>query len=177
MVPTQEKTLVNRDCFRTIACDATADGDSRVSVELHHEKNCGMLGNHGQPKGGTALTAKKVLHVDDDELTLRTVARHLKASGFTVFSTTSPFIAPIIQAERPDVIVMDIDMPLLSGDRIVSIIRGNDFSTLPVIYFSGKPDHILAALAAKTQPATFMSKDKGLPALVQKIMESTTGGC
>jgi DNA-binding response OmpR family regulator len=115
----------------------------------------------------------KVLHVDDDELTLRTVARHLEAAGFKVFSTSTPFIAPIIQAERPDVIVMDVDMPLLSGDRIISIIRGNEFSTLPVIYFSGKPDHILAAVAAKTQPATFTSKEKGLPALVQKIRAYT----
>ena len=119
------------------------------------------------------MPAKKVLHVDDDEPTLRTVARHLEAAGFTVFSTTSPFIAPIIQKERPDVIVMDVDMPLLSGDRIVSIIRGNEFSTLPVIFFSSKPDHILAALAAKTQPASFTSKNKGLPALVQKIRQFT----
>lgn len=119
------------------------------------------------------MTATRVLHVDDDESTLRTVARHLEASGFKVFSTTSPFIAPIIKSEQPDVIVMDIDMPLLSGDRIVSIIRGNDFSTLPVIYFSGKPEHLLAAMAAKSQPALFTTKDKGLPALVQKIREST----
>ena len=118
-------------------------------------------------------TGKKVLHVDDDEPTLRTVARHLEAAGFKVVSTSSPFIAPIIKAERPDVIVMDVDMPLLSGDRIMSIIRGNEFSTLPVIYFSSKPDHILADLASKTQPASFISKNKGLPALVQKIRQVT----
>lgn len=120
------------------------------------------------------MQATKVLHVDDDEATLRTVARHLEANGFKVFSTTSPFIAPIIQAERPDVIVMDIDMPLLSGDRIVSIIRGNEFSTLPVIYFSGKPERILAAIAAKTSPASFTQKEKGLPALVRKIIDATS---
>ena len=120
------------------------------------------------------MPAKKVLHVDDDEPTLRLVARYLKDFGFTVYSTTSPFIAPIIKAERPDVIIMDVDMPLLSGDRIVSIIRGNDFSTLPVIYFSSKPEHTLAAMVAKTRPATFIQKDKGLPALVQKINESTS---
>lgn len=119
------------------------------------------------------MTAKKVLHVDDDELTLQTVARHLRACGFTVFSTTSPFIAPIIKAEQPDVVVMDIDMPLLSGDRMVSILRKNDFSSLPVIYFSSKPDHILAAMAAKTMPASFSSKQNGLPALVEKIRDAT----
>jgi len=119
------------------------------------------------------VSRKKVLHVDDDEPTLRTVARHLTAAGFTVFSTTSPFIAPIITAERPDVIVMDIDMPLLAGDRIVSIIRGNEFSTLPVIFFSSKSEHILASMAAKSFPATYTAKDKGLPALVLKIREVT----
>jgi hypothetical protein len=62
---------------------------------------------------------------------------------------------------------------LLSGDRIISIIRSNEFSTLPVIYFSSKPDHILAALASKSQPASFTSKSKGLPALVQKIRQYT----
>jgi len=125
--------------------------------------------------GGIVTKAEiKVLHVDDDEPTLRMVARHLEASGFTVFSTTSPFIAPIIHRERPDVIVMDVDMPMLSGDRIVSIIRGNDFSTLPVIFFSSKPDHILAGLASKVQPASYVSKNNGLPALVQKIIRSTS---
>jgi DNA-binding response OmpR family regulator len=121
---------------------------------------------------------KKVLHVDDDEPTLRTVARHLTAAGFTVISTTSPFIAPIIAAEAPDVIVMDVDMPLLAGDKIVSIIRGNEFSTLPVIYFSSKPESALAAMAVKSRPATYSTKDNGLPALVIKIREMTspTGG-
>ena len=116
----------------------------------------------------------KVLHVDDDELTLRTVARFLEDAGFSVTSTTSPFIAPIIHRVKPDVIVMDIDMPLLSGDRIVSIIRGNDFSTIPVVYFSGKSAQELAALAAKTDCASYIRKADGLPALVQKIASLCT---
>lgn len=120
------------------------------------------------------MAIRKVLHVDDDELTLRTVARFLEGAGFAVTSTTSPFIAPIIHTVQPDVIVMDIDMPLLTGDRIISIIRGNELSTLPVIYFSGKPASELAAFAAKTQPAVYLRKDEGLPALVKKIMTLET---
>ena len=115
------------------------------------------------------MTIKKVLHVDDDERTLRVVARFLEGAGFEVVSTTNPFIAMIIKNERPDIIVMDVDMPLLPGDRIVSIIRGNNLSTLPVVYFSGRPARELAALAAKTQPAAYTQKEGGLPALVEKI--------
>lgn len=120
------------------------------------------------------MASAKVLHVDDDERTLRTVARFLEGAGFTVISTTSPFIAPIIHKERPQVIVMDIDMPLLSGDKIVSIIRGNEFSTLPVVYFSGKPSNELAAFSAKTQPAAHVQKGQGLQALADKIRSYTT---
>ena len=118
-----------------------------------------------------AMKTKKVLHVDDDEPSLRTVGRHLEVSGFDVVSTSSPFIAPIIQKERPDIIVMDVEMPLLSGDKIVSIIRCNEFSTIPVIYFSCKPVQLLSTLAAKSQPAAYISKKQGLPALVKKIRQ------
>jgi DNA-binding response OmpR family regulator len=102
------------------------------------------------------------------------VARYLEGAGFTVISTTSPFIAPIIHKERPQVLVIDIDMPLLSGDRIVSIIRGNEFSTLPVVYFSSKPSTELACFAAKTMPASHVHKDQGLPALAEKLRAYTT---
>jgi CheY-like chemotaxis protein len=123
---------------------------------------------------GSAMATPKILHVDDDERVLRTVARFLEGAGFTVISTTSPFIAPLIYKERPQVLVMDIDMPLLSGDKIVSIIRGNEFSTLPVVYFSGKSPTELAAFAAKTQPASHVQKDQGLPALVEKLRAYTS---
>ncbi len=65
--------------------------------------------------------------------------------------------------------VLHVEMPLLSGDKIVSIIRGNDFSTLPVIYFSGRPSRELAAFAARTQPADYSTKGDGLHVLVEKI--------
>lgn len=120
------------------------------------------------------MAAVKILHVDDDETTLRTVARFLEGLGFKVISTTSPFIAPIIQKERPQVLVMDIEMPLLGGDKLVSIIRGNEFSTLPVVYFSCKPSSELAVLAEKTQPATYVQKGQGLPALAEKIKSLKT---
>lgn len=115
------------------------------------------------------MSGSKILHVDDEEQVLRTVARYLTGNGYTVISTTSPFIAPIIQSEKPDLIVMDVLMPLLSGDRIISIIRGQDYSAVPVIFFSGMPASELAAFAAKTHPAAYVCKNQGLPALVEKI--------
>lgn len=120
-------------------------------------------------KATPARSGRKVLHVDDDERILRTVARFLEGAGFVVVSTSSPFIAPIIKQEQPDVIVMDIDMPLLTGDKIVSILRANEFSKLPVIYFSGKPERELEILSARTSQASYVHKNQGLQVLAAKI--------
>lgn len=117
------------------------------------------------------MTEIRVLHVDDDEPTLRAVARLLQGAGFAVVSTTSPFIAPLIKNEKPDVILMDVDMPLLTGDRIMSIIRGNEFSTLPVIFFSSKPREQLTSIAARCLPADYVQKSDGISALAKKITE------
>lgn len=117
----------------------------------------------------------KILHVDDDEVVLRTVARFLNGSGCTVHSTTTPFIAPIIQQEKPDIIVIDVDMPLLSGDRIVGVLHGHEFTGIPVIFFSGKPAAELAALTNKHPGSTYVRKESGLPALLEKIRSTSAG--
>ena len=77
----------------------------------------------------------KVLHVDDDEHVLRTVARLLQGAGFAVVSTTSPFIAPIIQREKPDVIVMDVRLPDMRGTEAAVILRTDpETRDIPIVF-------------------------------------------
>jgi CheY-like chemotaxis protein len=115
------------------------------------------------------MAARKVLHVDDDERVLRTVARFLEGQGLLVISTTSPFIAPLIKQESPHVIVMDVEMPLLPGDRIAAILRGNDYGAIPVVFFSGRPHDELRAIVEKTPCSSFVHKESGLPSLLERI--------
>lgn len=116
---------------------------------------------------------QKILHVDDDEAVLRMVAHYLESNGYSVHSTATPFIAPIIQQEKPDVIVMDVDMPLLSGDRIVAVLHSHEFTGIPIIFFSGKSPQELAALTSKHPGSTYVRKESGLPVLLQKIRSAT----
>jgi DNA-binding response OmpR family regulator len=116
----------------------------------------------------------KVLHVDDDESVLRAAARFLGGKGLAVITTTSPFIAPVVAAERPDVVVMDVDMPLLPGDRIVTIMRTHDLTSTPVIFFSGKPESRLAMITASLPGSSYVTKGAGLGALLAKIAEVTS---
>ena len=58
------------------------------------------------------------------------------------------------------------------GNQDHARLPGDEFSTLPAISLSGKPDYLLADMAAKTKQAAFASRDNGLPGLVYKINES-----
>lgn len=114
---------------------------------------------------------KKILHVDDDERALRMTSLHLEKEGFEVVSTTSPFVSHIIQQERPDLILMDVDMPLLTGDKIVSILRSHGYTGVPVIFFSAQPANVLASLAEQLPRSAYVLKDRGLGALVERIRQ------
>ena len=112
----------------------------------------------------------KILCVDDDERTLNIMATHLSASGFRVLTSTSPFIAPLLERERPDLVVLDISMPLLTGDRIASVLsRQEFFARTPIIFFSGEAPERIEHIARQFPSASSVSKQSGLDSLVERI--------
>ncbi len=66
----------------------------------------------------------RVLVVDDDPLQLDLVERTLKAEGFEVMTCENPIgVTNIVRSFLPHVVLMDVDIPALSGDKILSIAR------------------------------------------------------
>jgi DNA-binding response OmpR family regulator len=68
----------------------------------------------------------KVLVVDDDPIALELVRDRLTASGYTVLTRTEALgtSATIVQ-EAPDVVLLDVSMPGLSGERLAKLIAQN----------------------------------------------------
>ncbi len=113
---------------------------------------------------------QKILHVDDDEKILRVVAGFLQGKGYQVISTTQPFIAPLIRQENPDLLLMDIGMPLLSGDKLVQVLKSHDI--LPgskILFLSGQSPEAILKVVMQTGVAGFVRKDEGLDRLLAKI--------
>ena len=102
----------------------------------------------------------KILLVDDDILTLMVQSKLLTGRGYEVFtSQTAVNIFATIDKYAPDIIIMDHDMPVVSGSEAIRQIKGNQrTSTIPVIYFSSV-EH-LADLAAETGADAYISKSK-----------------
>ncbi len=115
---------------------------------------------------------KKLLLVDDDAHTLRVTKGFLESHGYTIVTSHLPFIAPLFKEEEPDLVVMDLEMPLLPGDRLVEVLKSRGLTTkFPVIFYSGKSIEALIKVVRETGAAGFVSKDQGLDALLEKVRQ------
>lgn len=84
----------------------------------------------GQPKPN-----RTVLLVDDEANIRKVVTWRLEREGFRVVATPSGDTGlSLAKSERPDVILLDIMMPLLNGREVLKRLREDpDTSTIPVI--------------------------------------------
>lgn len=79
----------------------------------------------------------KVLVVDDDLMMLDVVADMLVAAGFLVTTESTSFnVVPRIQAERPNVVVLDVLMPGMTAVEIMTRLSQEDYRP-PVVLHTG----------------------------------------
>jgi DNA-binding response OmpR family regulator len=83
---------------------------------------------------------KKILAVDDDERIVRLVQINLTRAGYSV--TTAPDGAEalrMIAADRPDLIVLDVMMPGMSGFEVIRTLRADPATeNIPVILLTAR---------------------------------------
>jgi DNA-binding response OmpR family regulator len=93
---------------------------------------------------------KKVLICDDDEGIIDLLEVMLDDAPFEVITELrSSNMLHLITTEQPDLIVLDLWMPVVSGDQILTMIRANaDTAKLPVIVISASRDGERVAMAA-----------------------------
>lgn len=97
----------------------------------------------------------KVIVIDDDPVTLEVTQAMLESLGHEVVTLKSPIgAAAVLLRERPDLALVDVEMPGLSGDDWLSLIRekkllGEDLSVDFVLH-SGLPAEDLERLVKRT---------------------------
>jgi CheY-like chemotaxis protein len=102
----------------------------------------------------------RVLLVDDDATMLRTASRVLSRAGFDVLTHEGAFDATnAITRFRPDVALIDVNMPFLSGDQLVQLLaKQRATKHIRIILFSSNDEASLWALAQTSGAAGFISK-------------------
>ena len=114
---------------------------------------------------------KKVLIVDDDPLVLRILKDKLSDAGYLVTTSSSAFGATqLVEEQRPDVVVIDVMLPALPGNRVAALIRERCGDKCPaiVLYSVKEPDE-LRALAEECGADDWFTKTDDYDALISKV--------
>ncbi len=79
--------------------------------------------------------AKKILIVDDEAEIQRFIQSSLRMQGYvTLLANNGNEALALIASEQPDVVIMDVMMPIMDGFSALQLIRSNsDTAQLPVI--------------------------------------------
>ena len=96
----------------------------------------------------------------------------LSGEGYEVIPESNSLrVAGVIKDKRPEIILLDLWMPVLSGDQVLRNLRQNELTAdLPVIVFSASTDGRVIAMEAGA--SDFVSKPFDLDLLINKIQLS-----
>lgn len=90
-------------------------------------------------------TKKRVLVVDDEPGIGKVLRIKLGLSGYDVITTTSGAEAiELIRKQEPDIVLLDILMPEVTGMDVLDRVR--TFSEVPIVVFTAKPDIVQFAM-------------------------------
>lgn len=83
----------------------------------------------------------KILIIDDDSSLVGFLSLRLSEEGHTVVSALDGSSGPMIASrEKPDVIILDYNMPAASGAKVHERLRGNSFtSATPIVFLTATP--------------------------------------
>lgn len=83
------------------------------------------------------MTKPRILAIDDDEATLQYLSRVLEAR-YTVITCQDPTAAvELARAEQPDLILCDIDMPVMDGGEVCSALADDPRTFhIPFVYLT-----------------------------------------
>lgn len=119
----------------------------------------------------------KILVVEDDLVTLQTIAFTLEAEGHEVITASDGKKALDIvhKEEGIGLVVSDIMMPNMSGLGLLTALHQRYSNTLPVIFISALDHgHLISSLTIGT--TEFMSKPIDFDELVARVREYATKG-
>jgi len=143
------------------------------SVALVQDVNPEQLGNEETLiRSHDAGLNAKVTIVDDEPVNVKVVQKYLKDAGYRHFVNThdSREAVELIRNESPDIVLLDIMMPHVSGLDILEVLRG-DIKTqhLPVLILTAASDEEIRSKALELGATDFLNKPVRTAELIPRI--------
>src|SRR3972149_4917615 len=110
--------------------------------------------------------------VDDEAMNIKILRRLLELEGFTSFVTTSdsPTAVSLIRHEQPDVVLLDLMMPFVSGLDILNEVRGDEaIAFIPIVILTAVTDRETRVRAVELGATDFLNKPIDTSELVPRV--------
>jgi len=120
------------------------------------------------------MDKKKVLIVDDSDLVLEMARDALEEAGYAVFTASDGVEANdyIFSRNKLDLIIFDIMLPFLDGDKKAKLLREKEVGRqIPIVFMSSKSPEELTRLTAEAGVNGFISKPFTATEIVASVRE------
>ncbi len=120
----------------------------------------------------TQALKKNILLVDDDASFLKMVKDWLSDDYRVTIVSSGMQAITYIAKNRPDLILLDYEMPVTSGPQVLEMIRSEvGTSNLPVFFLTGKGDKESVTKVLSLKPEGYILKSAGKNELVSQIKD------
>ena len=118
----------------------------------------------------TAERTPKMLLIDDDPVIVEAMTAYFQMVGIDVLTSPSVFEIPyVIGREKPDVVLLDIGMPVLDGAKILQSLSERARLSTHVILFSGRSRRELAVMVEQLGAADCISKSEDMSSIERRV--------
>lgn len=128
--------------------------------------------HHARAEGSDVSGRKpKIVVIDDSEIVLEVTRGALEGAGYDVVTHDRPAgCVALILHEKPDLVLMDVNMPGLGGDTIVSVLaKAAPTSDTIVLLHSSLSAEVLRSKAATAGAHGFLQKSGDLFGTVREV--------
>jgi len=114
---------------------------------------------------------KKIMLIDDSSTNNILYESILSEEGFEVTVVSNPLLAiQNIKSEKPDLIILDLRMPVLDGFQIMEKIRGDkEIPSIPVIVLSAENSREAEQKSYDLGAALYLNKPIGIDDIIQIV--------
>ena len=108
----------------------------------------------------TKSEMKRILVVDDDERQLHLAEAVLSSEGYLVQTHASGFgVTGIIQSFKPDLVLLDINLPGLPGDDLAAFLLADERTRhVPIVFYSALDETSIIGSAVKRRVRGYIRK-------------------
>ena len=113
---------------------------------------------------------KKILVVDDNLTSLKQINSQLADSYATTLAKSGTQALQICAREKPDLILLDIEMPEISGFEVIATLKKDpEIAKIPVIFLTGNQDTATELRGLESGAVDFITKPVEKPILLNRI--------